>query len=63
MFVRRGTAYANIGNHGLGMLITAIYYELLLLLLCNNNCMIPYSGLFSKQKLSHKKQNLNFEGF
>ena len=24
---------------------------------------LPYSGLFSKQKFSHKKQNLNFERF
>ena len=24
---------------------------------------IPYRGLFSKQKISHKEQNLNFEGF
>ena len=25
--------------------------------------ILPYSGLFSKQKFLHKKQNLNFERF
>ena len=25
--------------------------------------LLPYRGLFSKQKILHKKQNLNFEGF
>ena len=25
--------------------------------------LLPHSGLFSKQKFSHKKQNLNFERF
>ena len=28
-----------------------------------SECKLPYSGLFSKQKFSHKKQNLNFERF
>ena len=53
-------------EHSPHLFYTLASDDLLWFQLVANNVIpssLPYSGLFSKQKFSYKKQNLNFERF